>query len=38
LVALEQDLSAAEMVAIALVVAASAGALGAARAPAPVEA
>jgi inner membrane transporter RhtA len=38
LVLLEQDLSVAEMVAIALVVAASAGALGAARAPAPVEA
>jgi inner membrane transporter RhtA len=35
---LGQDLSASETVAIALVVAASAGALGAARAPAPVEA
>lgn len=38
LVLLGQDLSAAEVAAIALVVAASAGALGAARAPAPVEA
>ena len=35
---LGQDLSATEVVAIALVVAASAGALGSARAPAPVEA
>jgi inner membrane transporter RhtA len=38
LAVLEQGLSATEVVAIALVVAASAGALGAARAPAPVEA
>ena len=38
LVLLGQDLSATEVVAIALVVAASAGALGSARAPAPVEA
>jgi inner membrane transporter RhtA len=38
LVALGQELSATEVVAIALVVAASAGALGTARAPAPVEA
>jgi inner membrane transporter RhtA len=38
LVALGQDLSANEVVAIALVVAASAGALSAARAPSPVEA
>src|SRR5256714_10209136 len=35
---LGQDLSATEVVAIALVVAASAGALGSARAPAPIEA
>jgi inner membrane transporter RhtA len=35
---LGQDLSATEVVAVALVVAASAGALGSARAPAPVEA
>ncbi len=38
LAVLGQDLSATETVAIVLVVAASAGALGAARAPAPVEA
>jgi inner membrane transporter RhtA len=38
LVLLGQGLSASEVVAIALVVAASAGALGSARAPAPVEA
>jgi inner membrane transporter RhtA len=38
LIVLGQDLSATEVTAIALVVAASAGALGAARAPAPVEA
>jgi len=38
LAVLGQDLSATEVAAIALVVAASAGALGAARAPAPVEA
>ena len=38
LVALGQELSASEAIAIALVVAASAGALGTARAPAPVEA
>jgi inner membrane transporter RhtA len=38
LVALGQDLSASEVVAIGLVVAASAGALGAARTPSPVEA
>ena len=38
LAVLGQDLSATEVVAIALVVAASAGALGTARAPAPVEA
>ena len=37
LIVLWQDLSAAETAAIALVVTASAGALGAARAPAPVE-
>jgi inner membrane transporter RhtA len=37
LLLLGQDLSATEVVAIALVVAASAGALGSARAPAPVE-
>ncbi len=38
LVVLGQDLSAIEVIAIALVVAASAGALGAAQAPSPVEA
>jgi inner membrane transporter RhtA len=38
LVLLGQDLSATEVIAIALVMAASAGALGSARAPAPVEA
>jgi inner membrane transporter RhtA len=38
LAALGQDLSATEVVAIALVVTASAGALGAARSAAPVEA
>jgi inner membrane transporter RhtA len=38
LIVLGQDLSGREIVAIALVVAASAGALGSARAPAPVEA
>ena len=38
LVIIGQDLSAREVLAIALVVAASAGALSTARAPAPVEA
>jgi inner membrane transporter RhtA len=38
LVVLGQDLSATEVVAIGLVVSASAGALGAARAPSPIEA